>query len=218
MDFDKYSPSNKSSGQDFDKYSPSNRSFSSDFLVSASCLCCSATRSRCSYRHVRLSLLRFNWTRFHTLGFSSIYSECQRQRQPKWIEKWFATPFWSDSIVFNENSIASVIATLTLTLSVNGPLNGLRPVYTCRLCIHQIYIVCMVTVRLTVKKGSVPILSVKQPISIDTMINFERDGDEHRDDMCKMARSLPGGRYMPGTSPPPGRYTPLGRYTSSTNI
>ena len=70
-----------------------------------------------------------------------------------------------------------------------------------RLCLHQIYIVCMVTVRLTVKMGSVPIvmvrltvkmgsvpiLSVKQPISIDSMINFDRDGDGHGDGMCKMA-------------------------------
>ena len=31
-------------------------------------------------------------------------------------------PILEDSIVFNENRIASVIATLTLTLGVNGPL------------------------------------------------------------------------------------------------
>ena len=32
--------------------------------------------------------------------------------------------FWSDSIVFKENSIASVIAELILTLGVNGPSDG----------------------------------------------------------------------------------------------
>ena len=37
-------------------------------------------------------------------------------------QKWVATPFWSDSIVFNENRIASVITALMLTLGVNGPL------------------------------------------------------------------------------------------------
>ena len=39
--------------------------------------------------------------------------------------KWVAAPFWSDSIVFNGNSFASVIAglsALTLTLGVNRPL------------------------------------------------------------------------------------------------
>ena len=36
--------------------------------------------------------------------------------------KWEATPFWSDSIVFNENRIANVIAALMLTLDVNGTL------------------------------------------------------------------------------------------------
>ena len=35
--------------------------------------------------------------------------------------KWVANPFWRDSIVFNENRITSVIAALTLTLSINGP-------------------------------------------------------------------------------------------------
>ena len=43
--------------------------------------------------------------------------------------KWVATPFWSDSIVFSENSITSVMGELsqqlTLTLSVNGPLISL---------------------------------------------------------------------------------------------
>ena len=36
-------------------------------------------------------------------------------------QKWVATPIWSDSIVFYENIIASVIAELSLTLGVNGP-------------------------------------------------------------------------------------------------
>ena len=36
--------------------------------------------------------------------------------------KWVVNPFWSDTTVFNENRIASVIAGLTLTLGINGPL------------------------------------------------------------------------------------------------
>ena len=36
--------------------------------------------------------------------------------------EWVCNPFSSDSTVFNENGIASVIAALTLTLGVNGPL------------------------------------------------------------------------------------------------
>ena len=36
---------------------------------------------------------------------------------------WGCNPFWSDSIGFNENSIASFIEALTLTLGVNGPLD-----------------------------------------------------------------------------------------------
>ena len=62
-----------------------------------------------------------------------VYTKHQRQycddaRDPVLIEsngvirKWVATPFWSNSIVFNESSIASVIAVLTLALSVNGTL------------------------------------------------------------------------------------------------
>ena len=35
--------------------------------------------------------------------------------------EWSYKPFSSDSIVFIENSIASIIAALTLTLGVNGP-------------------------------------------------------------------------------------------------
>ena len=37
--------------------------------------------------------------------------------------KWVANLFWSDFIVFNENTITSVFTALTLTLGVNGPLN-----------------------------------------------------------------------------------------------
>ena len=33
-----------------------------------------------------------------------------------------ANPFWSNSIVFNENRIASVISALMMTLGINGPL------------------------------------------------------------------------------------------------
>ena len=36
--------------------------------------------------------------------------------------------------------------------------------------LHQIYIVCMVTVRLAVRMGFVPILSVRRSISIDTFL------------------------------------------------
>ena len=35
-------------------------------------------------------------------------------------------PFSSDPIVFNENSIAGIVAALTLTLGVNGPLESLE--------------------------------------------------------------------------------------------
>ena len=43
--------------------------------------------------------------------------------------KWVATPFWSDSIDSNESRITSVIATLLLMLSVNGPLQELTNVF-----------------------------------------------------------------------------------------
>ena len=45
------------------------------------------------------------------------------------------------------------------------------------------------TDRLTVRIGSVPILSVKRSVSIDTMLNFDGDGDGHRDGdgTCKQA-------------------------------
>ena len=36
--------------------------------------------------------------------------------------KWVATPFWSDSIVFDKSNITSVTTALTLMLSVNEPL------------------------------------------------------------------------------------------------
>ena len=35
--------------------------------------------------------------------------------------EWVCKPFSSDSTVFSENRIPSVIAALTLTLGVNGP-------------------------------------------------------------------------------------------------
>ena len=35
--------------------------------------------------------------------------------------EWDCNPFLSNSIVFNENRIVSIIAELTLTLVVNGP-------------------------------------------------------------------------------------------------
>ena len=50
----------------------------------------------------------------------------------------------------------------------------------------------MVTVRLMGRIGSVPILSIKRSISIDTMINFDGDGDGHedRDGTCRQALML----------------------------
>ena len=65
------------------------------------------------------------------IEFRAVYTESQRQHcddasDTVVIEnngvatKWVATPFPSDSFVFNENRIASVIAVLTMTLSVNG--------------------------------------------------------------------------------------------------
>ena len=50
-------------------------------------------------------------------------------------------------------------------------------------------IVPMVTVRLMGRMCMEPILSIKQSVSIDTMINFDGDGDRHRDGdgMCKQA-------------------------------
>ena len=53
-------------------------------------------------------------------------------------------------------------------------------------------IVPMMTVRLTGRMGTEPILSVKQSISIDTMINFDVDGDGHGhgDSTCKQALNL----------------------------
>ena len=63
--------------------------------------------------------------------------------------------------------------------------NNSKPVnrYRLRLChrLRQIYIVCMVMVRM----GSVPIQSIKWSVTIDTMINFDGDGDGHGDGTCK---------------------------------
>ena len=45
----------------------------------------------------------------------------------------------------------------------------------------------MVMVRLTSRMGTEPILSIKRSISIDTMINFDGDGERHGDEdgTCK---------------------------------
>ena len=59
-----------------------------------------------------------------------VYTKCQRQRcdyacdsvlieNSRVAWKWVANPFWSNSIVFNENRIASIIT--VLTLGINGP-------------------------------------------------------------------------------------------------
>ena len=45
----------------------------------------------------------------------------------------------------------------------------------------------MVMVRLMDRMGSVPILSIKQSISIDTIITFDGDGDGDSDGTCKQA-------------------------------
>ena len=44
--------------------------------------------------------------------------------------EWVCNPFSSDSTVFNEYRIASVIAALTRTLGVNGPLESSFPTST----------------------------------------------------------------------------------------
>ena len=65
-----------------------------------------------------------------------------------------------------------------------------------RVRLHQMYIVWMKTNRLTGRIGSVPILSIKWPVSIDTMINLDgdgdRDGDGHGDgdSTCKQALTV----------------------------
>ena len=55
----------------------------------------------------------------------------------------------------------------------------LGPVYTYRLRVRlcQIYIVSIKMDHLTIRMGSKPILSVKQSVSIDTMVTFDGDGD-----------------------------------------
>ena len=66
--------------------------------------------------------------RLHQESASKLRQLCDDACDSVFIEnsgvarKWVATPFWSDSIVFNENRIASVIAAFTLTLGINGPL------------------------------------------------------------------------------------------------
>ena len=63
------------------------------------------------------------------------------------------------------------------------PILPLRPVYTYRVRrrLRQIYIESMVIVRM----GTELNLPVKRPVSIDTMLNFDRSGDE--DGTCKQA-------------------------------
>ena len=58
---------------------------------------------------------------------SMLWQLCHNASDYNFIEnseftwKWVATPIWSYSIVFNENSIGTVIAALILTLGVDGP-------------------------------------------------------------------------------------------------
>ena len=49
---------------------------------------------------------------------------------------WGCNPFSSDSIVFNEKSVTSIIAELTLALGVNGPLVQIDPIVRLR-CVHM---------------------------------------------------------------------------------
>ena len=59
-----------------------------------------------------------------------------------------------------------------------------------RHCLCQIYIVMyMMAVHLTMGMGSEPILSIKRPVSIDTIINIDGDGDGYgyREGACKQA-------------------------------
>ena len=58
------------------------------------------------------------------------------------------------------------------------------PVYTYRLRLHVRHrqsIMPMLTVRLMNRMDTEHILSIKQSVSIDTMINFDSDGDGHGD-------------------------------------
>ena len=50
----------------------------------------------------------------------------------------------------------------------------------------------METDRLMGRMDTEPILSVKRSFSIDTMVNFDGDGDRHgdRDSMCKQAFTI----------------------------
>ena len=66
----------------------------------------------------------------------------------------------------------------------------LRPVYTYRLRLRQIYIVSMEMDCLMGRMGSVHILSVKRSVAIGTMINFDGDGDGDGDGTCKQALSF----------------------------
>ena len=70
---------------------------------------------------------------------------------------------------------------------------GDGPIPSVKVCLRTIYIPISVTVTvkftLTIKMGCKPILSIKQSVTIDTMMNFHNDNDEHRhtDGKCKQA-------------------------------
>ena len=57
--------------------------------------------------------------------------------------EWSGNPFSMDSVVFNESSIASIVAALTLMFSVNGPVCQLQETASCA--------ANMKTIELTVK-------------------------------------------------------------------
>ena len=79
--------------------------------------------------------------RFHPAAASMLRQRCDDASSTVLIEnsqitwKWVAAPIWRYSIVFNENSIASIIAALTLTLGVNESLDVPRKVHNKSMCV-----------------------------------------------------------------------------------
>ena len=74
-----------------------------------------------------------NLQRYSSDHLGPIYNKCQHQHSDDTCDsilienngfnpEWGCNPFLSDSIIFNENRIASIIAALMLMLGVNGPL------------------------------------------------------------------------------------------------
>ena len=92
--------------------------------------------SHCSEALMPLGTAAIYWylSRYQSRSLlGPVYTKRQRQRHDDACDsvliensgvtwKWVANPFWSESIVFNEKRIASIITLLMLTLGVNGPL------------------------------------------------------------------------------------------------